>query len=324
MRSFTLVALVACGVFGGAIAFGDEIAVCGTAVTPFSGVAIQGFESGTKAQVAPNFVALESLLQKDGGSWPSDMRGNIAWALSGLEHGNLPSKAFDITKSGGLTPTQDAFSGTGHEVILPIDKSGECSQNPNGVRDAAVFILLVQKVLADAAQHRIALTATQLDVLEKEYDKYLFEGFPMFPWEAAVNSWFLTPETIAQGPPRNMLVLLHPAAGVVGSVSSGSRSDIGGSLSIEPVGWIHYSSDYQKWYGASLLTVFATDRNVGYGVALNYRNYKLGVVWVSDRGSSHNGATLFLGIDLLQFVNKEQRTYGGYLDKAKQVFSQAQ
>ena len=39
--------------------------------------------------------------------------------------------------------------------------------------------------------------------MEKVYDKYLFEGFPMFPWEAAVNSWFLTDKSIANGPPRN-------------------------------------------------------------------------------------------------------------------------
>jgi len=116
---------------------------------------------------------------------------------------------------------------------------------------------------------------------------------------------------------------MHPAAGVVGSVASGSKSDIGGTLSIEPLGWIHYSNDYQHWYGASLLAAFPSDRSAGYGIALNYNNYKLGVIWVSDSSGGHNGATIFIGMDLLQFVSKERRTYGGYMDRVKALLNES-
>lgn len=296
--------------------------VCGAGITPYTAAQARQYEIGAKPP-RPDFSSLEALLVRDASKWPEDVARNISWALAALKGHRVGDKVFEMQKRGAFGGEQSAFSGTGHEVVFPVTDTGSCQTNPLALRDAARYVLLVYKVVADSRQYEFSLTATQIAVLEKQYDQYLFDGFPMFPWEAAVNGLFLTKETIAHGPPRNMLVLLHPAAGVVGAVGSGSKSDIGGALSIEPIGWIHYSADYSHWYGASLLTVFPTDRNVGYGIAFNYQHYKLGVVWVSGRSGGHGGATIFLGMDLLQFVSKEKRAYSGYLEKVKQLLGKA-
>lgn len=297
--------------------------VCGVEVKTLTAEGRKAFEvSGTPP--APNYATLRTLLATTGKAWPAPLNSRMTGAFDALEQGALATKAFTLVKSADLPPRQDAFGGTPYAVPFPIEAGApDCDGQAAARAAAAAFVLLVQSVLADAHQPDIQRTAKAIGVLEAQFDKYLFNGFPMFPWEAAANSWVLTPENIAGGPPRNLIVLMHPAAGVVGTVSSGSKSDIGGSLSIEPVGWIHYSADYEHWYGASLLAAFPTDRSAGYGVAVNFDNYKLGVTWNSDHGSGHNGATIFVGMDLLQFVSKEHRTYSGYLNKVRDAIDKS-
>lgn len=64
----------------------------------------------------------------------------------------------------------------------------------------ARFILLVERSEAENLADARKLVGQSIIELERSYDKYLFEGFPMFPWEAAINSWFLTDKSIANGP----------------------------------------------------------------------------------------------------------------------------
>jgi hypothetical protein len=114
-----------------------------------------------------------------------------------------------------------------------------------------------------------------------------------------------------------MLVLAHPSAGFVTSIGSDTSSDAGGVLAIEPVGWIRYSKTYRHWYGTSLLAVFPTDRDLGYGVAFNYDNFKLGVTWHDDDDREHDGLALFFGFDLYQLVSDKKKSYEGYIDTLK-------
>jgi hypothetical protein len=239
--------------------------------------------------------------------------------------GSLTGKALRISKTGALPPQQFGFPNTIHQIELPPDSRAPLCSDPAEAAariDAAYAILLLERAHAAVLAADMKLTSDQISVLEAKYDRYLFDGFPMFPWEAWANGKFLTKSTIADGPPRNSLVLLHPGAGVVGSLKSSARSDTDGTLSIEALGWIRYRDDHESWYGASLLAVFPTDRDPGYGIALNYNLYKLGVTWHDDKDTGHDGLTLFLGMDFLQFVNEKYRTYQSYRRKVADTLNE--
>lgn len=269
------------------------------------------------------YEALEAALAARVSRWPAAVRDKVDGAYSAMLEGGFAPADFRIEDVGtGIRQTQMAFPATAFQLQLPKEAGDAlCSngQEKAARKEAAEFVSTVAGAFGQLKAEDFRLAATQIGALEKLYDKYLFEGFPMFPWEAAVNSWLLTNERIADGPPRDAIVFLHPAAGVVSSVDSNSRSDLGGVLSVEPLGWVRYSDDYKSWYGVSLLAVFPSDREVGYGVALNYRNFKLGVTYHDDDEGQYDGAAIFFGMDLYQFLGEKQRSYQGYLEAVKKL-----
>ena len=269
---------------------------------------------------------LKDLLLVESTEWPEEVRLPTVESITLLIDGNLSFPAFAISKTGDLPPEQYVFRHTANEIKIPMAQDApECTEESS--REARIgvarFVNLVQRCGVELDKPTFKMIANRIAALEAQYDKYLYEGFPMFPWEALVNSWLLTDESIANGPPRNQLVFLHPSAGVVVAAGARSDTDLGATLSIEPVGWIHYSPDYSHWYGASLVTVFPADRNAGIGIALNYNAFKLGVTWHDKSASDdYRDPTIFLGLELYQFLGKQQRKYQGYLDKVKALRSQ--
>jgi hypothetical protein len=206
-------------------------------------------------------------------------------------------------------------------VELPID-AGSALCTPSDLRKARIEFATVITGVGDAAGEAIApgveRVAGRITELEQTFDRYLFEGFPMFPWEAAVNSLVLTKDHIAEGPPRYQIVLAHPAAGMVVSME-GNKSDMGATVSIEPVGFVRYTKDYRHWMGVSLLAVFPADRNAGYGIAFNYDMFKLGVTWHDDNTGDYDGAAVFVGLDLYKFLDAKYREYDGYRDRVRSL-----
>jgi hypothetical protein len=297
----------------------NSIAVCGTPLNDPGALSFQNYlERATAPRASVDHTAVDAMVRGPSADWPQDIKRSVFSALESFQDGDLPATAIRISRTADLPPQQIGFNNTTHELDLPFDAESSLCQDPAEATariEAGYVILLMERAHAAVLEEGVRLTTRQIVALEEEYDRYLFEGFPMFPWEAWANSVFLTKETIAQGPPRNAIVLLHPAAGVVGNMESDARSDVGGVLSVEALGWIRYSRDYDKWYGVSLLAVFPTDRNAGYGVAFNYKNYKLGVTWHDDKDTGHDGAAIFLGIDLLQVLDEKFRDYEGYKEK---------
>lgn len=320
-RLLVRIALAAFLVFGttAVSAQDNSIVVCGI---PLNDPGALSFKDYLARAAAPrqriDHDALAEMVQRPSVDWPEDVRSAVLPALAEFRGGNLPAMATRISRTADLPPKQIAFATTPHALELPFDPESPLCQDSaeaSARTEAGYAVLLMERAQAAVLEEGMRLTTWQIASLEAEYDKYLFEGFPMFPWEAWANSVFLTKETVTQGPPRNAIVLLHPAAGVVGNIESGARSDAGGALSVEALGWIRYSRDYDKWYGVSLLAVFPTDRNAGYGVAFNYNAYKLGVTWHDDEASGHDGAAIFLGMDLLAFLDSKHREYDGYRKK---------
>lgn len=285
------------------------------------------FSTASNPDKAVDHETLEALVNQHARTWPSNVREPIEAALDAFEStdpaSRLESASLRLDKDIGLdlTATQFAFRNRTFQLELPMDAADAlCSSEQAPARiEAAYVVLLMERALGAVVAEGASLTAAQIGNLEELYDKYLFEGFPMFPWEAWANGKLLATDKIAGGPPRNAMVLLHPGAGVVSSIESDSRTDAGATLSVEPFGWIWYSDDYSKWWGVSLLAVLPSDRNTGGGIALNYNNFKLGVTWHDDDGAEHDGLGIFLGVDFMQFLGEKQRKYEGYkkeLDEA--------
>jgi len=163
--------------------------------------------------------------------------------------------------------------------------------------------------------------------LEESYDRYLFEGFPMFPWEAAVNSVFLTKKNIADGPPRNQMVFLHLGTGFEINTESMKKSEMGVVASVEPIGWIYYpvSKEYRSWWGIAALTTFRHDMGMGVGIAVHYNAFSLGATWhEKDVPGTHYGQPyIFLGIDLYRYLDAKNRQYEQYVGKYTTLKDQA-
>lgn len=298
--------------------------VCGAQVTPSTTFATANQQLDTTSATRV-YAQLKSALDERAGAWSENVRNKVVQAYDRLRAGQMQRSAYrieDVFVGAALVPTQTALAGTDFAFVLPKNENeGACATAVEKTSriEAASFILSVEAAGGRLNAESMAAGANRIAALEQQFDKYLFEGFPMFPWEALANG-ALAGKALANGPPRDAIVLLHPAAGVVGSVESHTDSDIAGVLSVEPLGWIRYTPDHSSWYGVSLLAVFSTDRNAGYGVAFNYDSFKLGVTWHDDPGR-HDGAAVFFGMDLYQLLSREKRNYAGYKRQVREALA---
>jgi len=326
-RSFVLVGLMlGMGIANLARAQSDAAIVCGkTLSAPGTLSWLSYLQRAADPTQQVDHDALAAMVHARSISWPTEIRHSVAGALQDFKSGDMPATALRITKTASLPVRQMGFQNTAYVIELPPDATARpCANAAEAAAriDAAYVIVLMERAQAAAIQHRMKLAADEIGELEQQYDRYLFEGFPMFPWEAWLNGKFLASNRIARGPPRNSIVFLHPAAGVVGSVESGTQSDVDGTLGVEALGWIRYDDSHRNWYGVSLLATFPTDREPGYGVAFNYNIYKVGATWHDDKGMGHDGWALYLGMDFLQFVNEKYRTYDAYREKVTKGLSE--
>lgn len=204
----------------------------------------------------------------------------------------------------------------GREIDLDQCDGGRAAQNDE-LRYLAEDMVNVGHAMHE--DHRAA-SVRSMDELEKRYDRMLFDGFPMLPWEAWLNSRWLTPTRIVDGPPRHVAVLMHPSLGTSLGTARFSDAKLGMGLAVEPLGWVYYPREaaHRAWWGVSTLAFFRGDLGLGVGVLGRYRHFSAGVVWhdgdKDDRLFDDRGA-LFLGLDLYEFLGKTVRGYQDYLEK---------
>jgi hypothetical protein len=323
LSKFAFIGLLALS--SGAFADGNERQICGQPLKTDGSLSWSAFNKTPLPESEPKvYEALEQVLAERAATWSPVVREPVLSAFQDLKVDKFKEADFDLVTlqndPNSTRPRQFAFLFTSQELELPINEVSPLCRDANEKRsrvEAGNFVLLVKRALKGFRQGDYLATVAKIKKLEEQYDRYLFDGFPMFPWEAWANSRFLTDKNIANGPPKNMLVLIHPSAGLVTSIDSDTSSDTGGVLAVEAVGWIRYSTNYRHWYGASLLAVFPTDRDIGYGVAFNYDNFKLGVTWHDDNDSEHDGLALFFGFDLYQLVSDKKKSFEDYRDALK-------
>ncbi len=221
------------------------------------------------------------------------------------------------------------FKGDPDEIdFQDCGQNNERADQLDEVRDFSCAVVnLSDREMSPARQQAVE----RIRKLEESYDRYLFEAFPMFPWEAAVNSVFLTTDKISAGPPHNQLIFFHLSAGFEVNTESMAESELGAVVAVEPLGWIRYpeDKDFRTWWGIAALTTFRHDRGIGVGLALHYNDFSLGATWHErDVPGSHYGKPfVFVGIDLYRYLDSKKRQYDQYIGKVdawkKQYLEQA-
>lgn len=210
----------------------------------------------------------------------------------------------------GAIDLDDCAGGANAAALDELRHAAESFVMLGGLRNAPLKVRAV-KVLTDK---------------NAEYDRVLFEGFPMFPWESFVNG-LLVPKDVMKGPPRDLVVLLHPSAG--GEFQTGLReSRLAGALALEPLGWVHYnkSGGYRTWWGVSTLTTFRNDMGIGLGAAARYQNFLLGITWHDSDGDGRpfdSKPFIFVGMDLYQFAGAKLRRYEALRDEVREAVKAA-
>lgn len=165
-------------------------------------------------------------------------------------------------------------------------------------------------------------TAAALRDIEKDFDQLLFQGFPMFPWEALANSWILTDKQMAKGAPYDQLVLGHMSVGASAPTERFSKARLGWGLAVEPLGWVHYprSGKHQRWWGVASLIFLRNGEGLGAGFALRYNQFSAGLTWHDSNDNNRlfdSTPHVFIGLDVYQFAGKKIRQYSEITDRIK-------
>jgi len=304
--------------------------VCGVQLSQVEVFDWESFSSGpgAKALESRDVPALQSSLRAvlvaRASTWPKTDRKEKETLLENIDYlsiNELKLSDFSITTTMDLPARQIAFYQTAKEVEFPAAADAPACANTDAaqaLREMAKYVILVRAANKKVISPAFQFVPRATEVLEQQYDKYLFEGYPMYPWEAAVNSLFLTNDSIADGPPRWQLAVLHLSAGVVGHVAEDTDGDIGAALLLEPIGFVRYYDNYDHWIGASVLTSFPFDREPGLGFAVTWDQFKLGVTWHDDPSGQYDGAAIVLGVELFQFVGRNKRKYTQYKDQVRE------
>lgn len=215
------------------------------------------------------------------------------------------------------------FRGGPFQIELPASEKecGDKTEQLDELRYLSSAFVKIDEIQKFPA--RIAVF-NRISEVEEQFDRYLFEGFPMFPWEAYVNSRFLAKEHIAEGPPNHQLVIFHPGVAVETDTQNFSAAEPDLALIVEPFGWIYYPKDekFKTWWGISTIASIKDDDGFGVGVVGHYKNFSLGVTWHdSDKGGTlfDDDPFILLSMDLYQFVSERYRSYESYEKRFREL-----
>lgn len=301
------------------LAHAEGALICGKAYSPDNPWSTQAIEKKWKGSPGPEALlkALhDSPLQKDA-ALLARFEANAQEHLKG--DGPCCSQFVLVNVSGDYRKKWALFDGA-----VPLYECGPNNENAAQLDE----LRYIANAIEAYGRSQVAdfMTTAKNEAKEKmaQYDRYLFDGFPLYPWEAAVNGWFLADDEIMSGPPAKQLVLLHPSLGAELRASSlrDSRADV--SLALEPLGFIRYTpgSHHRSWSGFSLLTTFRRDMGIGLGFAARYQNFLAGVVWHDDDGNNRpfdSRPFVFVGLDLYQFAGEKLRRYDAIQERVKKA-----
>lgn len=295
--------------------------ICGKAYSAAHPLSWESIRVGNEVLLAEQKFA-EIGAKVIGGLRPSPERDIFAGKAEGVfDEGKPCCEQFALKDFRVTGVRKRKFALFDKEVLLDdCGPANERADQLDELRYAALDFVKLGRLRSSPFQARAVKV---IESKEKEYDRFLFEGFPMFPWEALANSALLANKDIVSGPPLNQVVLFHPSAGA--EIQTGLReSRLNAALAIEPIGWVHYPSakKHRTWWGVSALTTFRNDMGLGVGGAARYDHFMAGIVWHdsdNDRRLFNSKPFIFIGVDLYQFAGKQIRRYETYREKVKEA-----
>lgn len=132
----------------------------------------------------------------------------------------------------------------------------------------------------------------------KTYERMVFDGLAMWPWEMWINGIFV-PSDFKKPAPLFQLSFLRPNASPALKFDGTENSEIDYGFTFEPIGYVRYRDDsYKKWWGVSALITATNDNGIGYGALLRWDQYTLGVAY----HEKDNSALMFVSIDLYKYI----------------------
>jgi hypothetical protein len=210
------------------------------------------------------------------------------------------------------------FTGTSNQIVLT-------SATDQSVRRALCYraVALDRMLSAYGAPARLD-AREKLDEAVSEWNAYGEKSYSQYPWELALNSARFDDKAIH--PPRNQIILLHPAVSLElvpqpgGTDGGSSLKDLHRftSVTIEPVGFISYKTGYEWYLGASLLvSAPQPELPLGAGAMIHLGEVgKLGYVFRSKRGDGRRRDGIVISADLLQLLTSMPKTWQENRDRA--------
>jgi hypothetical protein len=314
-------------------ASGDGYTICGQNYDPNNTFAWEKVEARYAGRVENKqykavVVALRAEFLASANQADPNLRDRFDSATSRLESA-FPAQCSDFTvfkNEGGESLGVTTYTLFAAEPSESIVLNADCNDGARVTQTQEMRHLVdsLRELCGRALTDTTGQAAERIEAIETRFDRYLFEGFPMFPWEALANSCFLSKKHLADGPPRNQLMLIHPVAGVIVKTSSFAEASPDLALGVDLLGWIHYPKryDYRSWFGASAMASVADDRGTGLGVAFQWDNFRLAVVYHDDDSDGtlfDDHPSVFLGLDLYHFVKEKYRSYASYRAKLRDL-----
>lgn len=218
---------------------------------------------------------------------------------------------FEIDKGAVLAPRLTLFAG---DETIDLDAMCSAPGGPVRANEIRYYAKALEEICLREGAEDVRALRERIARLDETWDRFLFEGYPMFPWEAAVNGWGMRDDEIAKGPPRALFVLLHPAPAVTLGTRTFRDAEPDLALAVDLVGWVRYraGSEYRKWWGFTILAGVANDRGTGLGLGAIYGPMRLGVVYYDDDASgslTSERPSVIVGIDLYKYLGEQYRKY---------------
>jgi hypothetical protein len=138
----------------------------------------------------------------------------------------------------------------------------------------------------------------------RNWDNYGERGYSQYPWELAINGlWF---DAASINPPRWQLIVAHPALSLEFRTRDLHLDELvrSNTVTLEPIGFIRYSSTFVNYVGVSALLSLPSEERVGAGVLAHIGTYgKIGYVfWRSRDETGRRDPALIISADLYQFL----------------------
>ena len=176
---------------------------------------------------------------------------------------------------------------------------------------------LVFIVLSEQLQQFDKYYSDRVSERANEYQRYLTNGLPMWPWELAINGWGRDYHDLFNAAPRWQWVVFRPSAGFELTWPNRKEAKLEASVGVEPIGFVRYTDDsYKNWWGVSTLVTLGTDDNgAGLGGLIRYNNYSLGVVKREDVDDTY----LFFSFDFYDKVRDTEARVSEATQKLKEL-----